>query len=177
MTLRRVTLGRVAGVHGVRGGLKVYSWTRPMENLFEYRRWWIARAGGQGFEAKLLESHVHGRGLVAMISGPDGQPIVDRDVAAGLIGCEIQVLRSEMPVLPEGQHYWVDLIGLQVESTAGVALGQVEDVTTNGAQDVLVLKDGDRQRLIPFVRGPIVKSVDMDAGRIVCEWHPEYDEN
>lgn len=173
MTLRRVTLGRVAGVHGVRGGIKVHSWTRPIDGIFDYPRWWIAH--GEGFETRLLETHVHNRALVVYLSGPDGQPITDRDVAAGLLGAEIQVERSAMPKLRQGEYYWIDLIGCKVENTQGVALGQVEDMTSNGAQDVLVLRDGEKQRLIPFVRPEIVKEVDMDARRIVCEWLPEYD--
>jgi len=175
MTVRRVTLGRVAGVHGVRGGIKVWSLTRPVENLFDYRSWWITH--GAGFEAKVLESHVQNRTLVAYISGADGQPITDRDIAAGLMGAEIQVDRAAMPKLPKGQHYWIDLIGVKVESTLGVVLGQITDMTSNGAQDVMVLRDGEKERLIPFVKEHIVKEVDLEAGRIVCDWHPDYDEN
>lgn len=175
MTARRVTLGRVAGVHGVRGGIKLHSLTRPIDKIFEYRRWWIAH--GEGFEARVLEGRVQGRALVAQISGPDGEPITDRDIAAALLGAEIQVERSALPKLPQGEYYWADLLGLKVESTLGVALGQVEDMTSNGAQDVMVLRDGERRRLIPFVKPHIVKEVDMEAGRIVCDWHPDYDED
>ncbi len=82
-----------------------------------------------------------------------------------------------MPRLPEGQYYWVDLIGHQVENLEGVALGTVADVTSNGAQDVLVVSDASVRRLIPFVAPQIVKQVDSAAGRIVCDWQPDYDEN
>lgn len=175
MSVRRVTLGRVSGVHGVRGGIKVYSLTRPIENIFNYPRWWIAQ--GEGFEAQVVETQVHARSLVARITGPDGALIEDRDVALRLMGAEIQVERSALPKLGRGEYYWVDLIGLTVESTAGAALGQVVDMTSNGAQDVLIVRDGDKERLIPFVKTHIVKQVDLEAGRIVCEWHPEYDED
>jgi 16S rRNA processing protein RimM len=175
MTARRVTLGRVAGVHGVRGGIKVYSLTRPIENILNYRRWWITH--GAGFEARVLESEVHARSLVAKITGPDGEPITDRDVAVSLMGAEIQVDRAELPKLKSGEYYWMDLIGLKVENVEGVALGQVEEMTSNGAQDVMILRDGDRQRLIPFVKTYIVKKVDLEAGRIVCEWQPDFDED
>lgn len=172
MDVRRVTLGRVAGVYGVRGWIKIHSLTRPTENLLNYRRWWIAKGGG--FEAKLLEGKVHGHGLIARISGADRQPITDRDVAASLLGAEIQVDRTALPMLPQGQHYWIDLIGLKVESEQGEPLGEVTDVTSNGVQDVLILRQGEIERLIPFVTGPIVKSVDMAARRIVCDWQPDY---
>lgn len=175
MTARRVTLGRVAGVHGVRGGIKVYSLTRPIENILKYPRWWITH--GEGFEARVLEREVHARSLVAKITGPDGQPIDDRDVAASLMGAEIQVDRADLPKPRRGEYYWIDLIGLDVESTTGAALGRIADMTSNGAQDVMVVRDGEKERLIPFVKTHIVKKVDLDAGRIVCDWQPDYDED
>lgn len=172
MSERRVTLGRVAGAYGVKGWLKVISFTRPEGNILDYPRWWIAK--GEGFEAKLLEGRVHGRGLVAQISGTDGQPVTDRNIAEALIGSEIQVQRSELPPLQAGEYYWHDLIGLKVESEQGVALGEVTEVTSNGAQDVLVVNDAETERLIPFVRGHIIKSVDKDRNLIVADWLPEY---
>lgn len=170
MSAGRVTLGRVAGVHGVKGWIKLYSFTRPAENLLKYRRWWIG--GDDGFEAKVLAIQTHN--LLAQIGKSDGLPIEDRDVAAALIGKAIAVDRDDMPKLPSGQYYWSDLIGLQVVNDEGVALGQVSDLTSNGAQDVLVITDGEVERLIPFVHGPIVREVDMEARRIVCDWQPDW---
>ena len=172
MSERRVTLGRVAGAYGVKGWLKVISFTRPESNILDYPRWWIAK--GEGFETKLLEGRVHGRGLVAQISGHDGLPVTDRNIAESLIGSEIQVQRGELPPLQAGEYYWHDLIGLKVESEQGAALGEVIEVTSNGAQDVLVVKDAETERLIPFVQGPIIKSVDKDRNLIVADWLPEY---
>ena len=170
MSAGRVTLGRVAGVHGVKGWIKLYSFTRPAENILKYRRWWIG--GDEGFEAQVLATQSHN--LLAQIGDAHGLPIEDRDVAAALIGKQIAVERAAMPKLPSGQYYWSDLIGLQVENEEGVALGQVSDLTSNGAQDVLVITDGEVERLIPFVHGPIVRDVDMDARRIVCVWQPDW---
>lgn len=172
MDAGRVTLGRVAGVHGVRGWIRVESYTRPHTNLLKYRRWWLTR--GDGFEAKLLEAQAHGRGLIAQITGADGEAITDRDVAERLKGAEIQVERRLLPKLPKGQYYWADLIGLAVENEQAVALGQVADMTSNGVQDVMVVQDGETERLIPFVIGPLVKDVDLKARRIVCDWQPDF---
>ena len=177
MNTRRVTLGRVSGVFGVKGWIKVYSYTRPAQNILKYRHWWLSH--GDGFEAKLLTGQVQGNSLVAQISDAKGNAIEDRDVAAGLIGAEIQVERGEMPKLPDGQFYWADLLGLKVENTEGEALGTVTDVTSNGAQDVLVIvadagSDNETERLIPFVTPQIVREVDAQAGRIVCEWQTDW---
>lgn len=169
---RRLTLGRVAGVYGVKGWVKIRSDTRPIENLFDYSPFWLA--SGAGFEAKWVEGKSHGDGLVARITGPDGRLIEDRDVAAGLIGCEIQVERSRLPPPVDGQHYWFDLVGLEVRNVEGVRLGKVETLVSNGAQDVLVVQDGDTERLIPFVHGPIIQSVSLDQGLIVADWQPDW---
>ena len=168
----RLTLGRVAGVFGVRGWIKIHSHTRPIDNLLDYSPWWIA--GREGFEAQLIEGRVQGRGLVARITGANGEPIDDRDVAASLIGADIPVDRAVLPEPPPGEYYWSDLIGLAVRNMEGTALGVVEGLTDNGAQDVLVVKQEKVERLIPFVQGPIVKSVDLRDKSIVVDWQPDY---
>lgn len=168
----RVTLGRIAGVFGVRGWVKLQSYTRPAENLLDYSRWWLLTA--QPFEARLIEGKAQVSGLVAKISDASGAPIEDRDVAAALIGAEIQVDRALLPKAPAGSYYWDDLVGLEVVSNAGEPLGRVASVMDNGAQDVLVLDDGGNERLIPFVVGPIIQSVDLEARRIVADWAPDY---
>jgi len=165
-------LGRVAGVFGVRGWVKLHSYTRPIENLLDYPRLWLVTA--QPYEARLIEGKAQVSGLVAKISDASGAPIEDRDLAAALIGAEIQVERSALPKAEPGSWYWDDLVGLAVISNAGEPLGRVVSVTENGAQDVLVLEDGGRERLIPFVVGPIIQSVDLEAGRIVADWAPDY---
>jgi 16S rRNA processing protein RimM len=170
---RRVTLGRVAGVYGIRGWVKLQSYTRPAENLLDYPGCRLQTA--QGHEAKLIQGRVHGNGLVAQFSDAQGRPIEDRDVAAALIGAEVQVDRSELPEPPAGSYYWSDLLGLEVVSIDGLPLGRVVELMENGAQDVLVLKDAEGlERMIPFVPGPIIQSVDLKTQRIVADWAPDY---
>lgn len=180
---RRVTLGRIAGVYGVKGWVKVVSSTRPEAGILRYPRWWLSRAGGaEGYEARLMEGRVHGAGLVALLSRSDGTAIEDRDEAARLVGAEIAVPRSALPPTKADEVYLIDLVGLAVTSVEGEPLGTVESVTSNGAQDVLVLRDAAKldedgksvQRLIPFVRGPIIESVSLDANRIVAHWSPDW---
>ncbi|MBX6419917.1 MAG: 16S rRNA processing protein RimM [Nevskia sp.] len=182
---RRVTLGRVAGVYGVKGWVKVQSYTRPEDNILNYPRWYLA-ARGAGFEAGLIEARAHGRGFVAWLRGPDGLPIKDREAAAALVGAEIQVERAALPDPAPGTWYWCDLIGLQVESDRGATLGTVTAVTSNGAQEVLVVEAAcaadarvggteDRiRRLIPFVPGAIIEKVELERGRIVARWAPDW---
>lgn len=174
---RLVTLGRVAGVFGIQGWIRVQSYTRPAANIGHYRRWWLAGKDGRQVDLLLAGFREHGNGVVAQLANADGRAIEDRDVAASWIGAEIRVRRADMPPPPEGQVYWVDLIGLQVHNVEGIHLGVVEDVSSNGAQDILVLRyagvEGSQERLIPFVRGPIVKTVDLEQG-LVVDWQPDY---
>lgn len=171
----RVALGRITGVFGIRGWLKIHAYTRPLENIFDYPRWWIVPGEGKaGFEARLLDGRAQGRGLVAQISGADGQALQDRETSAGLIGAEIQVARAELPPAPRGTYYWADLIGLEVRSESDVVLGRVTAMADNGAQDVLAVDDDGQQRLIPFVIGPIVKAVEPEQGFLVVAWEPDY---
>lgn len=174
--MRRVTLGRVAGVFGIKGWVKIVSYTRPQDNILKYPRWWLSAANDEagGYQARLVDSRSQVNGIVAQITGRDGQPITDRDIAARLVGCEIAVDHAELPPPPPGSFYWADLIGLEVRSTQDEPLGRVTGVMENGAQDVLVLEDGETERLIPFVREAIIVSVDLAAGRIVADWSPDY---
>jgi len=169
---RRVTLGRVAGVFGVKGWVKVVSNTRPVDNLLKYPQWWLG--ADEGYLATLIDAKAQVNGIIAQLSGRDGQPITDRDIAARLVGKDISVDRAELPPAPSGSYYWADLIGMSVVSQENQALGTVTAMMENGVQDVLVLNDGTVERLIPFVQGPIILSVDTDARRIVADWSPDY---
>jgi 16S rRNA processing protein RimM len=174
MSAPRVTLGRVAGVYGVKGWLRIDSQTRPAAKILQYKDWTL-RQEGRSFQAAVVEGRAQGQGVVAQITGEGGQAISDRDEASRLIGAAIEVGREALPVLPKGQYYWVDLIGLQVVNTSGTLLGSVRDVTSNGAQDVLVVSDeAGVERLIPFVLKHIVRRVEIAEGRIVCAWEADF---
>lgn len=159
----RVALGHVTGVFGVQGWIKLSSYTRPAGSLLEYPRWVIRDKSW-----KVAEGRMHGVSLVARLEGLD-----DRDAAMKLRGAEIEVERAELPPAKPGEIYWADLIGCEVLSESGVSLGTVRSLYENGAQDVLVVQN-ERQRLIPFVTGPIVQVVDLAARKIVVDWQPEY---
>lgn len=176
---RKVVIGRIAGVYGIKGWVKLLSFTRPIDSLLRYRQWQV---GPQGTPMQLLEGKAHGAGLVARLGDAQGVSIENRDHAARLVGSEIAVPRSALPPTRDGEIYWVDMIGLKVVSTQGEALGTVESIAENGAQDVLTLSDPDYRdekdnvmpRLIPFVRGPIIESVDLEQGVIVAHWSPDW---
>jgi len=163
-----VLLGRVVGVHGVRGELKLESYTEPRTQIFRYQPWLLRSASGE----KMIETcrgRAQGKGLVAELPG-----IADRDAAAALVGEEIWVARSALPKAKPGEFYWSDLEGLEVVTVEGASLGKVSHLVATGANDVLVVKDATRERLIPFLVGPFVTEVDLDAGRLTVDWDPEF---
>ena len=164
---RPILLGRIAGVFGVRGELKIESWTDPREAIFRYQPWTLVRGDAVSALAG-VRGRVHGPGLVATVPGVD-----DRDAAQQMTGFEISVPRSALPPPKPGEYYWVDLEGLAVATVEGVALGTVSHLFDTGANPVMVVH-GDRERLIPFVPPQYVTSVDFDARRIVVDWDPDF---
>ncbi|MEO8743147.1 MAG: ribosome maturation factor RimM [Lysobacteraceae bacterium] len=162
-----ILLGRITGVFGVRGEIKIESWTEPRLAIFRYQPWTLAR-GGSSSQLAGVRGRDHGHGIVASVPGID-----DRDQAEALIGSEISVLRSALPPAKPGEYYWVDLEGLSVATVEGVALGTVSHLFDTGANHVLVVQ-GDRERLIPFAQPQYVTDVDFDAGRIVVDWDPDF---
>jgi 16S rRNA processing protein RimM len=165
---RRVLLGKVVGVFGVRGWLKLQSHTEPRSALFDYRPWTLRHRGVERSVEK-IEGREQGRGLVASFPGID-----TREAAETLIGAEIWVDRAQLPKPRRGEYYWVDLETLAVQTVDGVALGRVSHLFATGANDVLVAVDGERERLIPFLPDDVVKKVDLEAGLIVVDWDPEF---
>lgn len=162
-----VAVGRIAGLYGVRGWVRVYSYTEPRENVLRYTPWTLALGRTRRTTAP-LEGRRHGRTVIARLEGVD-----DRDLAATLLGAQIEVSRAALPAPPPGEYYWADLIGLRVETAAGEALGTVERLLETGANDVLVVA-GERERLIPWLPGRVVREVDLDGGRVVVDWDPEF---
>lgn len=173
-TDRETVLGRVTSVFGVKGWVKVYSYTDPMENLLDYNRWQLRFPDGRRQQVKLVEGKRHGPGLVAQIAD-----VADREQARLLCGAEIVVPTSSLPPLPEGEYYWHQLEGLSVETLTGQHLGVVDHLMETGSNDVLVVKGSvqsidDRERLIPYLPDQVVKQVDLAAGKLVVDWDPEF---
>lgn len=160
-------LGTVSGVYGVKGWVRLDSATEPRERIFDYAPWLIGRGGGW-VESALETGRRHGGGLIAKLAGVD-----DRDAAASLVGAEIAVPRSRLPEGGADEYYWVDLVGLEVVNAGGESFGRVERLLATGANDVLVVRNG-RERLIPFLRGSVIRSVDLAAGRLEVDWDADF---
>jgi len=168
----RVGIGRIAGVFGIKGWVKIESWTRPAENILEYADWQVGRSANWR-AMHLVQGRSHGKGFIAQLADANGVVCSDRSEAERLAGSEIAILRGQLPPLAEGEYYWAELQGLEVRHLDGRVLGRVQEVIETPAHDVLAVA-GERQRLIPFVVGPIVHKVDVAAGCIEVDWDPEF---
>jgi 16S rRNA processing protein RimM len=162
-----VVLGRISGLFGVRGWVKIYSHTAPKEGVLDYPSW-LLQQGKEWRPCKLAEGKLHGKGVVARLEG-----CVDRDQAAQLIGQNIAVKRQDLPSLGADDFYWSDLEGLRVQTSEGEDLGVISHLFETGSNDVMVLS-GERERLVPYLWRQVVKSVDLDAGLMVVDWDPDF---
>lgn len=161
-----VVLGAVIAVFGTRGWVKVLSETRPRDAIFDYGAWHVGmKQDWQEF--RLVECRAQGNSLLVKLHGVD-----DRDAAQNLVGKRIAVPPSELRPPAPGTYYWRDLIGMDVVTTTGTALGVVHGLAETGSNDVLRVR-GDRERLIPFVVGVYVTDVDTRARKITVDWHPD----
>ena len=161
-----VKLGRISGLFGVRGWVKVFSDTSPRTNILHYPCWHLCVAGAWTTH-KLLEGHAQGKGVVALLEG-----LTDRDQAAQWLDAEIAVPRDQLPAEGADEYYWTDLEGTRVSTLEGVELGRLESLFSTGSNDVMVVQ-GDRERLIPFIDGTVIE-VDLVQGRVTVDWDPKF---
>lgn len=162
-----VDVGKISGVFGVKGWLKIFSYTSPKENILNYSPWLLEK-GGEVKTVEVVDGNLHGGGVIAQIKG-----VNDRNQAESLLGCEIFIRREQLPETAEGEYYWSDLIGLEVVTIEGSALGTVDSLLETGANDVLIVK-GERERAVPFIKGQVIVEIDREAGRIVVDWDPDF---
>ena len=165
-----VILGHLAGAYGVKGWVRVYSETSPIDNILQYSPWYLEthRGSDQWHSVDLISGRRQGKGIVARIQGCD-----DRDRAAEMRGIRIAVHAEQLPALDSTEYYWRDLIGLEVINQQGVAFGRVSSLMETGSNDVLVV-DGDRERLIPYLPGSSVIEVDTRLKRILVDWDEDF---
>lgn len=157
----------MSGVFGIKGWIKVYSYTEPGDNILKFASWLLG-GNDQPERFSVEDGGWRGKTIVAKLGGID-----TRDEATKVVGRGIFVERAELPELPENEFYWADLVGLNVFNEDGICFGVVDSLMETGANDVLLVR-GDRERLIPFVQKQIVKSVDIENRRLVVGWDPDF---
>jgi 16S rRNA processing protein RimM len=162
-----LVIGRVVGLYGVKGWVKVHSYTRPRENIRNYLPWYM-RMDQSPSRVGVSDIKKHGKGMIALLEG-----VPDRNAAMELLGADILIQREQLPTLEKGEYYWADLIGMEVVTLKGLGLGKVTDILETGVNDVLVIR-GEREHMIPYVKGVYIMDIDMPHRRIKVDWDPDY---
>lgn len=162
-----VVLGRVSGLFGVNGWVRVFSHTAPREGITHYDPVFLNQKG-EWRERKIEAGRTHNAGVVLKFAGCD-----DRDQAIALLQSEIAVRRAQLPPPSPGEYYWTDLEGLRVVTLDGVELGIVASLFATGANDVMVVK-GERERLLPFVKGSVIVEINLEQRLLRVDWDPDF---
>ena len=161
-----VIMGRFAKPYGVRGWVKVVSFTDPIENLLDYKIWQVQRH--KAWQMLTIQNgEICAPFLIVKIEGIEN-PEIARYYTNGLIAIE----REALPSLKEGEYYWSDLIGLHVISISGLNLGTIASLVKTTSNDVLIVKNRDRERMIPYT-SQVVKSIKMKENSIVVDWEAD----
>jgi len=163
----RVIIGRISGLYGVQGWVKVFSYTSPMTNILDYSPWQIKRQA-QWQTIEVCEGRLQGKGVIARLAG-----CYDRTTAMTLLGADIAIDREQFPPPSEGEYYWADLIGLTVVTREGIVLGRISNLLETGSNDVLIVQ-GERERLIPLLFDTVVINIDLSQQTMWVDWDSEF---
>jgi 16S rRNA processing protein RimM len=158
---RRVLMGLVLGVHGIKGAVRILSYAAEPEDIASYGPL-EDESGGRKFSLTVV-----GKARGAVLAEVEG--IGDRDAATALKGTKLYVRRSALPAPAEGEFYWDDLVGLRAELKGGTALGEVTAVHDYGGGPSLEVKrEAGASVMVPFTNR-VVPVVDLEAGRLVID--------
>jgi len=160
-------MGRVAAPFGIQGWIKIQPFTDELDGLAGYSEWWLGD-GVTWRQVAVTDCAVHGATLIAKLDG-----VADRNASAAIKGQQVAVPRALLPKPGHDEYYWSDLIGLAVTNLQGEALGTISSLLETGAHDVLVVKQGEQERLIPFIEQYVIK-VDLPSGQVRVDWGIDY---
>jgi 16S rRNA processing protein RimM len=163
---RIVVLGRISGVFGVKGWVKIQSYTDPQDNLLDYPVWQLQQRG-EWKPVRWAEGRPANRTLLGKFDN-----VSNPDEAQTLVGAEIGVWRSEMPPPAPGEYYWEDLAGLDAYSPTGQWLGKVDHFRETAVHPLMVIR-GEAEHLVPLVKERLL-AVDLAAGRMTVDWDPDW---
>ena len=167
-----IVLGRIVAAFGVDGWLRIHPFGDDPEAWRKMPQWWLCAdvdAPAESWKPRALVAiKRHGDGVVAKLAGID-----NRDASEALGSCYFGAPREALPAPEQGEHYWADLIGLSVVNLQDRPLGRVKSLIETGANQVLVVADGEHERLLPYVE-QVVKAVDVPGGSIRVDWDSDW---
>lgn len=161
-----IIVGRIGSSYGVRGWVKIQTFTEFKANVLDYNPWYINEPDQPEKPLFVEEGKTHGNGIIAKIKGFES-PEAIRVYA----GKTIYIKRSQLPELKTHEYYWSDLEGLTVINHDGAILGKIIYLIETGANDVIVVK-GTHDIAIPYLPGSVVLGIDMEKREMYVNWDP-----
>jgi 16S rRNA processing protein RimM len=163
MERRLVPIGKVVKLHGIKGKVKLHYFSDDLNAFLRYRNVIIEDRSGVPRSYEILEATPQPPRLILKLKGietiEDAEPLVDR---------EVFVEREALPDPEQGEYYWIDLLGMTVESDQGKGLGRLREILSTGANDVFVVQGKRREIFLPATDEVITK---IDHQRGVIEAH------
>lgn len=156
-----IPVGKISDTHGIKGQLKVHSYSGNADSLGSARTVFVKSPAGVLNEIALTGFKANSGRFIITLKGYD-----DINQAIPLVGSEICLKRGQLPGLDEDEYYWSDLIGLRVVTEDGTLLGSIADIFETGSSDVYVVRGGQREYLIPAI-ADVVRKVDPVGGTVV----------
>lgn len=166
--MNELAVGRFGSPFGVKGWIKVISYTQPIEQILNYLPWYIFKDNTKQV-LKNVKGQLHGKNLIVWL--PQS---LDRDIAKTYTNLEIYIDKAQLPSLSGEEYYWVDLVGLSVTNQEAIELGTIESLFTTGSNDVMVVKDSTgTERYIPYIEDVVLK-VDIKNKTMRVDWDAEF---
>jgi 16S rRNA processing protein RimM len=169
-----VIVGKFGRPQGIKGLIRVISFTAPSDNILQYPDWFIPKQGSTWQPVKRLDERMTPQHILAEIDG-----YTSREAVSLLTNTEIAVPGEVLPVLDAEEHYWHELIGMRVMHHTGVLMGTVDSILETGANDVLVVVDADnkhetKRRLIPYLLDDVIQQIDKKSREITVCWDLDF---
>ena len=153
-----IPIGKITGVHGLRGIVKVWSYAESLDAFAIGRKLYIDSGGKPEHVLSIRTAGVHKKGVLLSFNEVQGI-----DAAEKLMGVELLIERSALPEPEEGTYFWFDIIGLKVYTVSDDYLGVVESIIPTGSNDVYVVKDGAKETLVPALKSVLVSICPGDG--------------
>jgi 16S rRNA processing protein RimM len=166
-TEQKIIIGRFGSPFGVKGWIKVQSFTEPEENLLTYAHWYSPERDSWSL-IKHDDHAKHGKGWIVHLVGYDSPEAV-----RFLASTDIAIARSDFPPLAEDEFYISDIVGFSAINVEGVTLGEVMGFIDSGAHELLVIR-GEKEYLIPLIKGRFLKAVDKTKEQITVDWDADF---
>jgi 16S rRNA processing protein RimM len=164
----KIIIGHIGAPYGLKGWVKVQSFTDPKSNICAYSQGWLQYPAQKTWEPYQASTKQLSKAILFKFPDYD-----DPETARELTGTVLAVERQALPKLQANEYYWSDLEDLTVITKSGLVLGSIDHFIPTGANDVMVVKKANTLRLIPYI-DPVVVKVDLVRGELLVDWDPEF---